>query len=283
MQTPQQQIRAGSGVLALIGLGIIAVAVMLLVWVFGTHAESVEPGQHAVLNDKPIFWGHEGVRHEALTEGRMLVWDSTTSTKVSMLPEAFHVKFDDLSSSDNILLDFDSTIQLQVTDAVVLTKNFGKEWVNSNVTRQYMSVVREQVKQKTMPQMMSDVAAAVEVDAKVTEGLQKIIKDSGLPVRVLGVSLGRAKPNENVLLQMNETAAQQQRSLSLVAATAAEKQRELEQIAKARADNAYRNAMNLSPDQFVQLESIRRYSDACGKSPHCIVTSGQANVLLQGK
>lgn len=254
----------------------------LMVWATCTHAESVEPGEHAVLNDKPIFWGHEGVRDEPLTEGRMLVWDSTTSTKVSMLPFSIHVKFDDLSSQDNILLDFESTIQVRVTDAVVLTKKFGKNWFDANVQRQYMSVVREQVKTKTMTAMMSNPTTAQEVDVAVTAGLHQIILENKLPVLVIGVSLGRAKPNDNVLLQMNQTAEQQQRKKTLVEATEAERQRESEQVAKARADNAYRNAMNLSPEQFVELESIRRYSEACIKAANCIVTPGNSSVIVNG-
>ena len=107
--------------------------------------------------------------------------------------------------------------------------------------------------------------------------LKAKIADEKLPVVILNVSLGRAKPNPNVLAQMNETAQQEQRKKSLFAATDAEKQRELEQTAKARADNAYRNAMSLSPEQFIQLEAIKRYSEACAKST-CVI--GQPGVGL---
>jgi regulator of protease activity HflC (stomatin/prohibitin superfamily) len=124
---------------------------------------------------------------------------------------------------------------------------------------------------------MSDPIAASQVDTEITEGVRALVKEEKLPIVIRSVSLGRAKPNENVLAQMNETAAQQQRQKTLVAATLAEKDREQEQIAKAKADNAYRNAMGLSPDMFIQLEAIKRFSDAC-KTSTCVI--GQPGVGL---
>jgi hypothetical protein len=134
--------------------------------------------------------------------------------------------------------------------------------------------VRLAVKKHTMPMIMSDVPTAQTIDDEVTAGLQKLIKDSGLPVQLDGVSLGRASPNEGLMAQMNETAAQQQRKKTLIEAEAAEIQRKKEQTARAAADNAYRNEMQLSPDQFVQLEAVKRYAEACSKGNHCIITTG---------
>lgn len=147
-----------------------------------------------------------------------------------------------------------------------------------------MSIVREAVKKETMSHMMSDVDTATRVDNEVTKQLQELVAASRLPIKIIGVTLGRAKPNENVLLQMNETAAQQQRNRTLIAATDAENQRAAEQTAKARADNAYRNALGMDTDQFIKLEAIKRYSEACAKATHCIVTPGMGtNVIVQGK
>lgn len=113
------------------------------------------------------------------------------------------------------------------------------------------------------------------IDEEVTIALQELIKGSGLPVQILGVSMGRAKPNDVVLAQMNETAAQQQRKKTLIEATAAEAERKKEQIAKAEADNAYRNAMGLSPTMFIQLEQIKRFSEACAAQGNvCVVNAG---------
>ncbi len=277
INTPK--ILIGAAVVAVIGAVIFA-----LTWLLFMHTETVEAGEEGVITDKPYFCCHEGVREEPLKDGRILMFRTSTMTTVRMTPQAVDVNFDDLSSQDNILLDFASSIQYQFTDSVRLIRDFGAQnWFKANIERQYMSIVRDIVKKYTMTQMMSDPETAALVDAEITEQLQKLVAESKLPLRVISVSLGRAKPNANVLNQMNETAAQQQRKKTLVEAEAAEVQREKEQIAKARADNAYRNSIGLSPEQFVELEKIRRYSDACMKAANCIVTSGQSNVLVPGK
>ena len=270
-------------VVASLVAALVVILGFFLTWLIAMHTESVEPGHHAVIVDKPYMWGHEGVRREPLKEGRILLWRTSTTQSVLMTPQSIQVKFDDFSSADNILLDFESTIQYQVVDAVDLVEHFGDKWFENNVGRQYAAIAREALKKKTMTQMMSDVVAAQDVDNEVTGALQQLVKESKLPVRIIGVSLGRAKPNENVLAQMNETAAQQQRQKTLVAAAIAEGNRETEQIAKAKADNAYRNAMGLSPDMFIQLERIKRFADACRESKGtCIVDgTGHANVMVK--
>lgn len=271
-----------------ITLAVLAISVLLaasLTWLLAMRTETVEPGHELVIVDKPYIFGESGVRNETLKSGRILLWRTSDVTAVRMTPQSVHVKFDDLSSNDNILLDFESTIQYQIIDSKSLVKNFGAtDWFTNNLERQFMSIVREAVKKETMSHMMSDVDTATRVDNEVTKQLQELVAASRLPIKIIGVTLGRAKPNENVLLQMNETAAQQQRNRTLIAATDAENQRAAEQTAKARADNAYRNALGMDTDQFIKLEAIKRYSEACAKATHCIVTPGMGtNVIVQGK
>lgn len=256
----------------------LAIFIGISVWAFFMHTEVVEPGHQLVINDKPYFYGHDGVRPEPITEGRILLFNTSSAEVVRMTPQSTTIVIDDFSSKNNILLDFGTTVQWRVANSVTLVKNFGvKDWFNNNLHNQYLAIVRDAVKKRTMEEMMSDPTAAAEVDNEVTAGVRKLVADEKLPVVILNVSLGRAKPNPNVLAQMNETAQQEQRKKSLFAATDAEKQRELEQTAKARADNAYRNAMSLSPEQFIQLEAIKRFSEACEKST-CVI--GQPGVGL---
>lgn len=269
-----------SKVLGILGgvLALLALLVGIFVWAFFMHTEVVEPGHQLVVNDKPYFFGHEGVRSEPITEGRILLFNTSTAEVVRMTPQSTTIVIDDFSSKNNILLDFGTTVQWRVANSVTLVKSFGvKDWFNNNLHNQYLAIVRDAVKKRTMEEMMSDPNTAAEVDNEVTAGVRKLVADEGLPIVILNVSLGRAKPNENVLRQMNETAQQEQRKKSLIAATDAENQREKEQTAKARADNAYRNAMSLSPEQFINLEAIKRFSEACEKST-CVI--GQPGVGL---
>jgi len=240
-----------------------------------------EPGDVAVYQDRPYFFGHEGIRSEVLKEGRDVTWPSTTIIYVTTAPQTLHVAFQDLSSMDNILLDFDTSVQLRIVDAADTLKRFGPRWWENNVVSPYNSIVRRAVKSEKMAQMMSDPVAAEKVDQEVTEQLRALIKASGIRVEVMAVNLGKAKPNENVLTQMNNTAAEQQRNLTLVAATIAEQQRKLEQEAKAEADNAYRNKMGLSPEQYLARQLAEIQAEACKKAVACYLVPQGTNVVVR--
>jgi regulator of protease activity HflC (stomatin/prohibitin superfamily) len=276
MNKPSPKLIVGT----IVGLTAAAAVVFGVTWAAFMHTETVEPGHHGVIVDKPYFWGNEGVRKDPLTEGRLLMWRTSDMRPVRMTPQSIPVKVDDYSSSDNILLDFESTIQFRVTDSVRLVNEFGEGWFDNNIKQQYLAIVRDAIKKRTMTAMMSDTKTAADVDLEVTTALTALIKEAKLPILLLGVSMGRAKPNEAVLLQMNETAAQQQRQKTLVAATAAEVDRKKEQVAKAEADNAYRNAMGLSPDMFIQLEQIKRYAAACEKAGNVCVIGSSSNPVM---
>lgn len=264
---------------------VVLLAVVFLTWLFAMRTETVEPGNELVIVDKPYFFGSKGVRDETLKEGRILLWRTSDVVSIRKTPLAIQVKFDDLSSQDSYLLDFESTIQFQIVDARRIVSDFGaKDWFSNNVQRQYMAIVREAVKKQTMTNMMSNPDTSTTVDNDITRQVEQLIIDSKLPIRILGVTLGRAKPNDNVLAQINLTAQQLQRNKTLVAATEAELQRAKEQTAKAAADNAYRNAIGMSPEQFIQLEAIKAYAGACERSDRCVVTPGMGtNVLVGGK
>lgn len=265
----------------LLGILMAIVAVIALAtYVFGTHSVTVTPGSELVLIDQPYFFGHEGVRPQTLKSGRELVWDSTKSLEVAVTPQVISVNFDDISSKDNILLDFSTSVQFQVTDPALLLAKFGDGWFDNNIRQPYSMIVRQNVKSQEMGHLMSDAATATAVDQTVTDQVREVVKASGLPVRILDVTLGRAKPNDNVLQQMNQTAAEQQRQKTLVAATTAEQQRAKSEEARALADNAYRNAMQMNPEQFVRLQEAKLYSDACQHSEHCVITSGQGPTVF---
>jgi regulator of protease activity HflC (stomatin/prohibitin superfamily) len=260
---------------------LLAILLCVTISSIGCTIAQPEPGDVAVYQDRPYLFGHEGIRAEVLTEGRDVTWPSTTIIYVTTAPQTLHVAFQDLSSMDNILLDFDTSVQLRIVDAADTLKRFGPRWWENNVVSPYNSIVRKAVKSEKMAQMMSDPAAAEKVDQEVTEQLRALIKASGIRVEVMAVNLGKAKPNENVLTQMNNTAAEQQRNLTLVAATIAEQQRKLEQEAKADADNAYRNKMGLSPEQYLARQLAEIQADACKKAAACYLVPQGTSVVVK--
>jgi regulator of protease activity HflC (stomatin/prohibitin superfamily) len=259
----------------------LAILLCMTIFSIGCTVAQPDPGDVAVYQDRPYFVGHEGIRPDVLTEGRDVTWPSTTIIYVTTAPQTLHVPFQDLSSMDNILLDFDTSVQLRVIDAADTLKRFGPQWWENNVVSPYNSIVRKAVKSEKMAQMMSDPVAAEKVDQEVTEQLRALIKASGIRVEVMAVNLGKAKPNDNVLAQMNNTAAEQQRNLTLVAATIAEQQRKLEQEAKADADNAYRNKMGLSPEQYLARQLAEIQADACKKATACYLVPQGTNVVAK--
>jgi hypothetical protein len=147
----------------------------------GCHRVNVDAGTEAVLTEKPWFGGHGGVDPEPVTTGSTVVAMSTSATVISMVPETQHVVFDDYSSRDNIMLDFDTAVQLQVTNSVSLVKNFGPNWFQNNIQSQYAAMVREVVKGQTMTDMMSNAKTSTTMDKELTDQLTAFVKANNLP------------------------------------------------------------------------------------------------------
>jgi hypothetical protein len=78
------------------------------------------------------------------------------------------------------------------------------------------------------------------------------------------VTLGRANPPDAIKHQRIATAEQEQRVNTERQRKLAEDMRRGSEESRAVADNAYREAMRLSPEQFLQLEQIKMLHDVCG-------------------
>lgn len=78
--------------------------------IIGCTVAQPDPGDVAVYQDRPYILGHEGIRPDVLKEGRDVTWQSTTIIYVTTAPRTLHVPFQDLSSMDNILLEFDTSV-----------------------------------------------------------------------------------------------------------------------------------------------------------------------------
>lgn len=250
----------------------------------GCSSVAPDPGYEAVLTAKPMFAGHGGVLPEPVKTGLTYVAMTTDATMVNMTPQTTHVAFDDFSSKDNILLDFDTALRWHVTDSVRLVRDFGGEaWFKNSLASQYASLVREAVKGQTMPDMMSNPVVATQVDQQITNAVRDLVKNEGLPVAIDDVTLGRARPNPEVLTQMNETAAQQQRLRTLVAAKNAEDTRKAMEIAKADADVAYRNQMGMDVQAYTALQIAQINADACKAAKQCVWTTLGTTTLVSAK
>jgi hypothetical protein len=99
-------------------------------------------------------------------------------------------------------------------------------------------------------------------------------------MKLLDVNLGRANPPDAIKHQRIDTATQEQRINTEKQRKLADDQRKLAEESRAAADNAYRLAMQLSPEQFLQLERIKMQRDVCATSK-CVFVAGNATPMVQ--
>lgn len=235
-----------------------------------------DAGHETVLIRKPLLFGHGGVDPSPVKTGRTWVALTTDTVDVDMRPVQFNEHFDDLMSSDGVPLDFDAVIRLRVTDSVRLVAEFGLDFYKSNVQAEFRKLVRDEVKKHGMNETAINAAAAEEIDNAVTTALTAVLREANIPVAVLAVTLGRANPPDSIKGQRTETAVQEQRVNTERLRQQAEQQRKAAETTRAEADNAYREGMRLSPEQFIQLEQIKGLSYIATKANGFTVVYGGA-------
>ena len=251
---------------------------------------TVQPdaGHEAVLVRKPLIFGSGGVDPTPVKTGLKYVAFTTAGIDVNMQPRRIDAEFTDLMTSDGVPIDFHAVITLQVVDSVKLVRDFGAEvgsngtpgfWIR-NLDQPFRTAVRDAVKAHGMNEMAIQATAADEVDRVVTDHLLNIIKETGVPVKILDVSLGRANPPDAILHQRVETAAQEQRINTEKQKKLAEDQRKLAEESRAAADQAYNQKMGLNTEQYVALQAIQMQRDVCGKGTCTFIYGANATPML---
>lgn len=239
--------------------------VLLAASLSGCSCASPDAGHEAVLVAKPILFGHGGVLPEPVRAGLEFMAWTTSAIDVSMQPQQFAVHFDDLMSSDGVPLDFDAVVRLQVTDSVRLVRDFGPKWYETNLEAEFKNRVRQAVRKHGMNETAIDTRAIDQIDQEVSSAVGEYLGKAGLPLKLIQVTVGKANPPDSIKHQRVDTAAQQQRQLTEQQRKLAEDQRKAAEVSRALADNAYREAMQLTPSQYLQLEQIKVLRDACAK------------------
>jgi regulator of protease activity HflC (stomatin/prohibitin superfamily) len=253
---------------------------VLVVAVFSGLAacKSIAPdaGQEAVLIKKPILFGHGGVDPTPVRTGRSFVAWTTSAVIVPVVPLQFTVHFEDLMSSDGVPLDFDAVIRLRIKDSVRIVAEFGPDWYKANVEAEFKNRVRQAVRKHGMNETAINATAIDEIDEEVSKALGAYVQKARLPIELIDITVGRANPPDSIKSQRVETAAQEQRVNTEKQRALAENSRLAAERARADADNAYREAMKLSPDQFLQLETIKMQQVACAKGGCTFLVGGGA-------
>jgi regulator of protease activity HflC (stomatin/prohibitin superfamily) len=268
---------------AVVALAIVSVAAL-------SACSTVQPdaGHEAVLVRKPLLFGSGGVDPTPVKTGLKYVAFTTAGIDVNMQPRRIDAEFTDLMTSDGVPIDFHAVISLQVIDSVKLVRDFGADmggnaapgfWAR-NLDQPFRTAVRDAVKKHGMNEMAIQATAADEVDRLVTEHLLNIVKETGVPVKILDVSLGRANPPDAILHQRVETAAQEQRINTEKQKKLAEDQRKLAEESRAAADQAYNQKMGLNTEQYVALQAIQMQRDVCAKGTCTFIYGASATPML---
>lgn len=267
-----------------------AAVVLLIALAVGCRTVQPDAGHEAVLVRKPLIFGSGGVDPTPVKTGLKYVAFTTTGIDVNMQPLRVDIEFNDLMTSDGVPIDFHAVLTLQITDSVKLVRDFGQDqmgaqpgfWVR-NLDQPYRTAVRDAVKAHGMNEMAIQATAAESVDRVVTDHLLTIIKEAGVPVRVLDMSLGRANPPDAILHQRVETAAQEQRINTEKQKKLAEDQRKMAEESRAAADQAYNQKMGLNSEQYVALQAIQMQREVCSKGGCTFLYGGNAVPLINMK
>lgn len=265
-------------------VAILALASLVTLATLGCNTVSPNVGFEAVLIEKPMIFGHGGVNSTPVKTGLTFRAPTTSAVFVNMQPIAVTEDLKDLMSSDGVPLEFDPQLIVQVDDSVKLIQNFGEGWYPNNIQRQFQNFVRQSAKKYDSNETAIKSSAIEVIEQEVTKNLEDYIVSTKIPVHVVRVTIGKANPPDLIKHQRVETAAQEQRINTEAQRKLAEDSRKAAELSRAEADNAYRNQMSLSPDQFLQLESIKMKAVACANAnSRCIFNDGRTPLVLEGK
>ena len=256
------------------GMGIGALVLTLIAASCSFHSVQPNAGEEAVLIDKPMIFGHGGVQSTSVKTGRSYIWRTTDYVIVNTQPIKKDIEFQDLMTSDGVPIDFHAIMRFRVVDSVSLIKNFGPNWYETNLEPEFRNLMRQAVRKHGMNETAIDTSAIAAIDNEVFVALSNYVRTSKLPILLLQVSAGRANPPDAIKSQRIETAAQEQRVRTMQQMKLAEDARLAAEESRARADNAYRQQMGLSPELYVQLEAIKAQKEMCSRTTCTFVMPG---------
>jgi regulator of protease activity HflC (stomatin/prohibitin superfamily) len=266
----------------------VVILLMLLVAV-GCSSYSPAAGHQVVLVEHPLVFGHGGVDPTPVSTGQQYAAFSTEGIDIDMQPHVYNMEMDDIMTSDGVPITFHTSMSLQVIDSVALVTKFGPKWYENNVEPMFQTLVRQAVRSHGMNETAIQSAAIDDIDAQVRgdkpgiTGMRQFLQAKGLPVQLVTLTVGKANPPDSVKNQRIATATQEQRIQTEQQMKLAEDQRKMAEESRAAADNAYRTSMGLSPEQYVQLQSIGMQREVCGHAACTFILSGTPAVYNLNK
>lgn len=264
----------------------------------GCGRAAPDAGEEAVLISKPWFFGHGGVESEPVKTGLTFMSFTTSAVYVNMMPQMIKEHFEDIMSKDGVPLSFDAYVKLQVVDSVTLVQKYSgamsavedehirgsllPAWYAQNLQGPVRNIIRDAVKQYGMNEIAITYSANLAIERQVQDGINAVIARTGVPVKLVDFTLGKANPPDSVMNQRVQTAREQQRQITEQQTQLAEQARKGAEAARADADNAYRQSIGLSPEQFIQLQQIQMQREVCARN-NCTFIAGNAVPIVNAK
>jgi regulator of protease activity HflC (stomatin/prohibitin superfamily) len=248
----------------------------------GCTAVKVDPGNVGVTIESPWLFGHGGVDEQTVFPGLSYAAVTTDYVEIPVIPMTVDEYFKDAMPKDNNPIEYHAALRFQVTDAVKIVKNFGykwhdmgggvwlPEWYARSVQRTFQTMNRDQVRNYSMPELALTNEVVAKVEADLTTQLTAYVDKIGLPVKILGVTLGKISPSESILHAYNETGVQQQRAKTEHQRKLAEDARKEAEVSRAIADRAYQDSMGMNTDQYIRLQTVKM----CADKQNCSVFLG---------
>jgi regulator of protease activity HflC (stomatin/prohibitin superfamily) len=172
--------------------------VLIALGLVGCSVYSPDAGHEIVLIEKPWIFGHGGVDSDPIKPGRTFAAITTDGVDVYMQPQKFDTEMHDTMTSDGVPISFHAIVVLQVTDSVALIKNFGPTWYQNNLEEQFKTMVRQAVRKRGMNETAISTTALDAIDAEIRDALKAFIKEKGLPIQLVTMTVGRANPPDAI-------------------------------------------------------------------------------------
>lgn len=257
----------GWGVFAAVLLAGIGLTWALLPWSY----RDVPVGTVGVVVDKPYFFGNSGVRKESLDPGRTLLFNSSDVVLVASVPIRVPVEFDDFVTVDNYRVDFKSVVIYSVNNAPNLVERWTLKFWETSVAAEYATFVREEVRKHSLQLLMSDPEVLNQVDKNITEKLKGFVTSRGIPISVIGVVLGQAKPNKPIFDQIEETARVEEERKTHISRERSEAERAKSEKQRALADKAYSDSLGITKEEHLRIQLAKIQAEACEKAQACYI------------
>lgn len=248
---------------------------IMALFITGCDMAVVDGGEEVVFVYQPIFpWSTEGVDMEPLTEGLAFTVLTTIERKYNVKPVTYKESFVDLTSSDNVPIDFDSYLTLKIMNgqSPLLHKDSGKEWYRNKIQDQYRMITRNEARTRKADDLRRNEAVIVEAQDNVYDAMVAYIKAIDLPVQVVRNNISKVIPPQEVLDESAKTAAQKQRVLTQQQRDLAEKARLSAEQSAALADKGYSDKFHMTTEQFLRNKELDIMSKA--------VETGNVNLIM---